>query len=188
VRPLELVAAYVPFANGGKLVAPYIVKRITSRSGKVLYERKGSGLGRVVGMRELGMLNYMMRAVITSGTGRAARFSGHDIAGKTGTSQNYRDAWFVGYSTHLVAGVWLGNDDGTPMRKVTGGSLPAQLWRQIMAPAHRKLPPRPLPGRYTPPRPRPSVIARRPARPAPAPPPRRREPRTVVEFIINLFR
>ncbi len=183
VSPLELVAAYVPLANGGRLVAPYIVKRIIGRSGKVLYERRGTGLGYVVAMRELGMLNHMMRAVIASGTGRAARFAGHDIAGKTGTSQNYRDAWFVGYSAHLVAGVWLGNDNGAAMRDITGGSLPARLWRQVMQPAHRGLPPRPLPGSYRPPTGAPAVIAQRP--PANAPAPARR---TVLDFIFDLFR
>ena len=146
VTPLELTAAYAPFANGGKLVSPYIVTRVTSRDGKVLYERKGSGLGTVVSERHVGAMNDMMRAVVTSGTGKAARLAGHEAAGKTGTSQDYRDAWFVGYTAHLVAGVWFGNDDNSPTRRVTGGSLPARAWRMVMAEAHKNLPPRPLPG------------------------------------------
>ena len=189
VSPLELAAAYAPFANGGRLIAPYVVKRITTRSGKVIYRRKGSGLGRVVRMRQLGMLNYMMRAVIRTGTGRNAAFRGQDIAGKTGTSQKYRDAWFVGYSPYLVTAVWLGNDDNRPMRRVTGGSLPAGIWRQLMQAAHKGLPWKQLPGHYLPPPPpEQPVLAER--RPSPAPQRRapRRKPKTVLDFIIGLFR
>jgi penicillin-binding protein 1A len=148
VNLLELTAAYAPFANGGKAVVPYIVTRITSRDGKVLYERRGSGLGQVIGERELGMMNDMMRAVVETGTGRAARIPGREIGGKTGTSQDYRDAWFIGYAPQLIMGVWLGNDDNSPTRRVTGGSLPARIWKAVMEPALRKLPPEPLPGTY----------------------------------------
>ncbi len=188
VSLLELVGAYAPFANGGRLVAPWVVKRVITRSGKVLYERAGSGLGRVVKDEPLGMLNYMMRAVIRQGTGRKARFLGHDIAGKTGTSQGYRDAWFVGYSAHLIAGVWLGNDDNRPMKRVTGGSFPAMIWKNVMQRAHEGLPFRTLPGHYLPP-PRRPVLAERPPAPAshPAPPPRRRK-YTVMDFLRDLFR
>ena len=185
VSPLELVSAYVPFANGGRLVSPWVVKRIITRSGRILYERKGSGLGQVVAMKHVGMMNHMMCAVIREGTGRNAAFKGQDIAGKTGTSQHYRDAWFVGYSAHLVAGVWLGNDDNAPMRRITGGSYPAIIWRQVMALAHRKLPYRQLPGYYqSPPMETPSAT--------PSPPTReeapRRQPRTVLEWLKGLFR
>jgi membrane peptidoglycan carboxypeptidase len=71
-----------------------------------------------------------------------------DVAGKTGTSQDYRDAWFVGYSSYYVAGVWVGNDDNSPTKRVTGGSLPAEIWHDIMAAAHQNLPPKPLPGNW----------------------------------------
>ena len=183
VSPLELVSAYAPFANGGRLVSPWVVKRIITRSGKVLYERHGSGLGQVVRMEHVGMMNHMMRAVVRQGTGRKAAFNGQDIAGKTGTSQDYRDAWFVGYSAHLLAGVWLGNDDNSPMRRVTGGSYPAIIWRQVMALAHEKLPYRQLPGHYLPPPA--GVVARAPTvRPAPAP----GGPRTLMEWLTGLFR
>ena len=183
VSPLELVSAYAPFANGGRLVSPWVVKRIITRSGKVLYERHGSGLGRVVNMRLVGMMNHMTRAVIHRGTGRNAFFRGQDIAGKTGTSQDYRDAWFVGYSAHLVGGVWLGNDDNTPMRQVTGGSYPADIWRQVMALAHEKLPYRQLPGHYLPPPA--GMVARAPAvHPVPA----TSGPRTLMEWLTGLFR
>ena len=146
VTPLELTAAFVPFANGGNLVAPYVVKRVTTRSGKVLYERKGDGLGQVVSNEALGEMNQLFRAVLRQGTGTKAQFGNFDIGGKTGTSQDYRDAWFVGFTSYLTAGVWLGNDDNTPTKQVTGGSLPAIIWRDVMEPAHLGLSPLQLPG------------------------------------------
>jgi penicillin-binding protein 1A len=91
-------------------------------------------------------MNDMLRAVVTEGTGKRAQFGGYDIGGKTGTSQDYRDAWFVGFTTHFVAGVWVGNDDNSPTKKVTGGSLPADIWRDVMEVAHTGLPNAPLPG------------------------------------------
>ncbi len=150
VTLLELTSAYVPFSNGGKAVVPYIVTRITTRDGRILYERRGSGLGQVISEEDLGAMNDMMRAVITSGTGRRARLKGHEAGGKTGTSQDYRDAWFIGYTAQYTAGVWFGNDDNSPTRRVTGGSLPAQVWKSVMTEAHRGLPGLPLPGIYRP--------------------------------------
>ena len=150
VTLLEMTSAYVPFSNGGKAVVPYIVTRITTRDGRVLYERRGSGLGQVISEEDLGAMNDMMRAVITSGTGRRARLKGHEAGGKTGTSQDYRDAWFIGYTAQYTAGVWFGNDDNSPTRRVTGGSLPAQVWKSVMTEAHRGLPGLPLPGVYQP--------------------------------------
>jgi penicillin-binding protein 1A len=88
----------------------------------------------------------MMRAVVTQGTGRDAQFGDFEIAGKTGTSQDYRDAWFIGYTAEYIAGVWVGNDDNSPTSKVTGGSLPTAIWRDVMEPAHQGLPLLPLPG------------------------------------------
>jgi len=146
VTPLELTAAFVPFANGGNAVAPYVVKRVTTRDGKVLYERKGDGLGQVVSDEALGEMNQLFRAVLRQGTGTKAQFGAFDIGGKTGTSQDYRDAWFVGFTPYLTAGVWLGNDDNSPTKQVTGGSLPAIIWRDVMEPAHAGLSPLPLPG------------------------------------------
>jgi penicillin-binding protein 1A len=146
VSLLEMTTAFTPFANGGRAVEPYIVKRILGRDGTVLYERGGSGLGQVIGVRELGDMNAMMRQVINTGTGSKARFDGQDMGGKTGTSQDYRDAWFVGYTPYLITGVWMGNDDNTPTKKVTGGSLPALVWHDIMQKAHVGMPELPLPG------------------------------------------
>jgi penicillin-binding protein 1A len=151
VSLLELTSAFAPFANGGQAVEPYIVKRILGRDGTVLYERGGSGLGQVVGERELGDMNAMMREVIFTGTGTKARFDGQDMGGKTGTSQDYRDAWFIGYTPYYVTGVWMGNDDNTPTKKVTGGSLPALVWNDVMKKAHEGLAAAVLPGERSPP-------------------------------------
>jgi penicillin-binding protein 1A len=146
VSLLELTSAFAPFSNGGQLVEPYVVKRILGRDGTVLYERLGSGLPQVIGSRELGDMNAMMRQVVLTGTGTKARFDGQDIGGKTGTSQDYRDAWFIGYTPYLTTGVWMGNDDNSPTKKVTGGSLPALVWHDIMQKAHQDMPELPLPG------------------------------------------
>lgn len=146
VTPLELTAAFVPFSNGGTVVQPYVVRRIVARDGTVLYERKGDGLGRVVGETELGNMNRIFRAVVREGTATKAQFGNFDIGGKTGTSQDYRDAWFVGFTPYMVTGVWMGNDDNSPTKSVTGGSLPAQVWRDVMEPAHAGFTPAALPG------------------------------------------
>jgi penicillin-binding protein 1A len=146
VTLLELASAMAPFANGGAPVPPYIVKRITTRDGEVLYERDSEGFGQVVSAYDIGAMNVMMRAVVTQGTAKAAQFGDMTIAGKTGTSQDYRDAWFVGYTPYFVAGVWVGNDDNSPTSKVTGGSLPTLIWKDIMEPSHEGLASMPLPG------------------------------------------
>ena len=146
VTLLELTSAFTPFANGGYSVAPFAVLRITTRDGQVIYERNGDGLGQAITNRDLGSMNSMMRAVVTEGTAKKAQIANFDIAGKTGTSQDYRDAWFVGYSSYLVGGVWLGNDDNSPTKNVTGGSVPATIWKDVMEVAHANLSPAPLPG------------------------------------------
>ena len=146
VSPIELITAYVPFANGGMAVQPYVVRRIVTRDGKVLYEHKGDGLGRVISDNNLGEMNRLFRAVVQNGTGVKAQFGNFDIGGKTGTSQNYRDAWFVGFTPYMVAGVWMGNDDNSPTKNVTGGSLPTLVWRDVMEPAHAGLAVAVLPG------------------------------------------
>jgi penicillin-binding protein 1A len=145
VTLLDLTAAFAPFANGGFGVWPYAIDRILDANGRELYRRQGSGKGRVVAAHHVGLMNAMLQDAIASGTGKAARLN-RPAAGKTGTSQNFRDAWFIGYSADLVAGVWMGNDDGEPMKQVTGGGLPALLWRDFMAEAHAGRPARPLPG------------------------------------------
>jgi penicillin-binding protein 1A len=144
VNLLELVSAYAPFANSGSGSWPYGITEIRDAAGKVVFRRSGPGLGQVVSAELAGTMNEMLSAVIDHGTGRSAALS-RAAAGKTGTTQDYRDAWFVGYTADLVAGVWLGNDDDTPMNKVTGGSLPAQTWRRFMLAAVQNMPVRPLP-------------------------------------------
>ncbi len=146
VTLLELTSAFAPFSNGGFTVVPYSVSRITTRDGQVLYERHGDGLGQAIASRDLGAMNSMMRSVVTDGTAKKAQIDGFDIAGKTGTSQDYRDAWFVGYSSQMVGGVWLGNDDNSPTKNVTGGSLPTLVWKDVMQVALAGLSPEPLPG------------------------------------------
>jgi penicillin-binding protein 1A len=146
VTPLELATAYAAFANGGVGVIPHVISEVKSTSGRVLYRRKSSNLGRVVAPREGAMMTAMLRETLSAGTGRKAELPGIDAAGKTGTSQEFRDAWFVGYTAHLVAAVWLGNDDSSPTKKVAGGNLPSEIWRSFMIAAHQGLPGLPLPG------------------------------------------
>ena len=144
VNLLELVSAYAPFANGGMGVLAYGITDVWDAGGKLLYHRAGTGPGRVIAPELAGEMNQMLEGVISQGTGRSAAL-GRPAAGKTGTTQEYRDAWFIGYTADLVAGVWLGNDDNTPMNKVTGGTLPAAVWRNFMLAATRDVPVRALP-------------------------------------------
>jgi penicillin-binding protein 1A len=144
VNLLELVSAYTPFANGGTGVLAYGISEIRDTGGSIVYRREGSGPGPVVAPELVGLMNEMLAGVIAHGTGKSAALP-RPAAGKTGTTQDYRDAWFIGYTADLVAGVWLGNDDDTPMNKVTGGSLPASAWRTFMLAATRDMPVRPLP-------------------------------------------
>jgi penicillin-binding protein 1A len=146
VSPLELVSAYAPFANGGLAVVPHVIDRIAAANGKLLYARNEHPLGRIVDARYVAMMNEMMQQTLTIGTAHKAALPGWPAAGKTGTSQDFRDAWFIGYTAHLVTGVWLGNDDGTPTKKVTGGSLPVEIWSRFMRAAHQGVPVAALPG------------------------------------------
>ncbi|MDA1091212.1 MAG: PBP1A family penicillin-binding protein [Proteobacteria bacterium] len=145
VTLLELTAAYGPFANGGAGVWAYGIEEIRDGGGSLLYRRGGSGPGRVISRRDVAAMNDMLAGAVTDGTGRNAGI-GRPQAGKTGTSQNFRDAWFIGYTADLVAGVWMGNDNGAEMKNVTGGGAPAKLWRDFMAAAHAGLPAHALPG------------------------------------------
>jgi penicillin-binding protein 1A len=146
VSPLELVSAYAPFANGGFAVSPHVIERVRSADGKTLYARATQALGRIVDARYVAMMNVMLHETLVSGTARRADFPGWLAAGKTGTSQDFRDAWFVGYTSHLVTGVWLGNDDNSPTRKATGGGLPVEVWSHFMKTAHQGVAPSALPG------------------------------------------
>ncbi len=149
MTPLELTQAYAPFANGGSRVSAFGVSRIETRSGSVLYRRHGSGLGRAMSPDHAAVMNKLMQATVTIGTGKAARLADRPTAGKTGTTQNYHDAWFIGFTGNLVCGVWFGNDDSSPMTKVTGGGLPARVFHAFMTTAEKNLPIRDLPGMAT---------------------------------------
>jgi len=147
VSVLELVSAYAPFANGGLAATPYVVERVrTAHGSKTLYARNKKTPDRVIDARHVAMMNAMMRESVASGTARRADLPGWPVAGKTGTSQDFRDAWFIGFTSQLVTGVWLGNDDNTPTKRITGGGLPIEVWSQFMKAAHRGKPPSDLPG------------------------------------------
>ncbi|MGV8840451.1 MAG: penicillin-binding transpeptidase domain-containing protein, partial [Bauldia sp.] len=148
VSVLEMTGAYAAFANGGNRALPYVIRRITTEDGEVLYQRTGGGPGTAVDIQYVGMMNSMMRETLESGTGRGAVIDGWDAAGKTGTSQEFRDAWFIGYTSHLVTGVWVGNDDNTPTNRASGGNLPAAIFGDYMNPAHEGVTANPLPGSY----------------------------------------
>jgi penicillin-binding protein 1A len=140
-----LTAAYGVLANRGLAVWPHGIAEIRDGKGRVIYRRTGSGGGQVIAPQQVGQLTGMLEEVIATGTGRAAALD-RPAAGKTGTSQDSRDAWFIGFTAELVTGVWLGNDDFRPMKRVTGGGLPARLWRSFMTDALHGRPRQPLPG------------------------------------------
>jgi penicillin-binding protein 1A len=146
VSLIEMVSAFAPFANGGASIIPHAVENVRRPDGFVLYQRTPQNLGLVVEPRYVGTMNAMMQETLLTGTGRKAELSGYPAAGKTGTSQDFRDCWFVGYTAHLVTGVWLGNDDSSPTKKMTGGGLPAEIWARFMKAAHRGVAVANLPG------------------------------------------
>jgi len=146
VSVLELTGAYATFANGGYAAQPYVIERINDARGKLLYAHDDRSLGRVVDAGYVAEMNAMMQQTLLIGTAKHAALPGWPAAGKTGTSQDFRDAWFIGYTAHLVTGVWLGNDDNTPTKHTTGGSLPVEIWSRFMSSAHQGVPVAALPG------------------------------------------
>jgi penicillin-binding protein 1A len=158
VSVLEMVSAFQVFQHAGERVQPYIIEQVSTVSGERVLIRLPSGPAPAYDRSHAGMMLRMMQGVIASGTGVRAAF-GWPAAGKTGTSQDWRDAWFVGFTPEIAAGVWVGNDDGRSMRKVTGGELPAQIWRQFMIAAHQGLPVRDFDwlGPQPPPEPQPDL-------------------------------
>ncbi|WP_354136313.1 PBP1A family penicillin-binding protein [Bradyrhizobium sp. LB11.1] len=145
VSVVEMVGAYAAFANGGFAAVPHVVTRIRTLDGKLLYMRPADEHSQVIEPRYVGMMNTMMRETLISGTAKKAEIPGWQAAGKTGTSQDYRDAWFIGYTANLVTGVWLGNDDNSPTKKATGGGLPVEVWTRFMRTAHEGVPVAALP-------------------------------------------
>jgi penicillin-binding protein 1A len=163
VSPLEMAQAYAAFSNGGYLAKGYGIERIRTANGRVLYQHtlgaaapsqtdasgqlvSTDGRRQVIGQPALAYMNEMMRQVLVSGTGMRAHVPGYDEAGKTGTTSDYRDAWFIGYTGGFVTAVWVGRDDNTPMHKVTGGAAPAGIWRDFMAQTLPRLQATPIPG------------------------------------------
>jgi len=136
---LELTTMYASLANQGLGALPHGILEVRDDRDNVLYRRHGSGRGQVARPRHVAELSHMLANTIQAGTGRNAKID-RPAAGKTGTSQDYKDAWFVGYTSQLVAGIWLGNDDGSPMNRVSGGGTPARLWRDFMIAVHKGLP------------------------------------------------
>ncbi|MDG2482111.1 MAG: PBP1A family penicillin-binding protein [Alphaproteobacteria bacterium] len=139
VSPLELTAAYAVIANQGVEAWPYVIVEIRTRAGEVLYRREMPPIRRLVEPAVQADLSGMLEGTIEDGTGRAAMIA-WPAAGKTGTSQDYRDAWFVGFTRQIVTGVWIGNDNGAAMNRVTGGGLSARIWADYMATAQQRLP------------------------------------------------
>src|SRR6185312_3530237 len=137
VTPIELTTAYAAFASGGYAVEPYFVTEVDRAGGEVLYRRVAPEQQRIIAEHVDKDLVAMLYGVVSEGTGRGASLTSHEAAGKTGTTQDYHDAWFVGFTADYVASVWVGNDDSTPMKTVTGGSLPAQIWRAVMTEAEK---------------------------------------------------
>ncbi len=144
VTPLELAAGYQVFQTGGGRTTPYLISQIRTTHGDLIWSHDASALTPVLDPLFATRMVNMLKAVITSGTGVGANI-GRPAAGKTGTSQDWRDAWFVGFTPDIVTAVWVGNDGGAPMAKVTGGELPAEIWKKFMLVAEKTLPPRDFP-------------------------------------------
>jgi len=131
VSLLELTAAYGVVANGGFRVRPYGIVEIQNSAGQILYRHMPGPPEKILSDDVVTVMDDMLQTVVTSGTAKAARMS-FPVAGKTGTTQNYKDALFLGYGLGMVNGVWVGNDDSRPMKRVTGGGMPARIWRNFM--------------------------------------------------------
>jgi penicillin-binding protein 1A len=145
VTPLEMAEAYDALGNGGQKVEAYGIEQVRVVGGSVIYRHRPAPRPQVVNNPQLSELDEMMRQVIAAGTGTAAAIPGKDVAGKTGTTSDFKDAWFCGFTGGVTTVVWMGRDDAKPMSHIAGGSAPAQLWRQFMVTAIRRLPNGPIP-------------------------------------------
>ena len=147
VKVIDMAGAYAVMANGGYKATPYAFTQILSSSGKILYDRREDAKPpqRVLPEKVVAEMNGMLIQVPEWGTGRRAKLDGIVTAGKTGTTSDYRDAWFCGFTGNYAAAVWFGNDNYKPTRRMTGGSLPAQTWREIMTYAHNGIDLKPIP-------------------------------------------
>jgi len=140
----EMTTIYATFAHHGQKVFPYGIAGIINEAGQMQYHHSEPKHRQLIKKTDVEHLNQMLIAAVEGGTGELASFANHQVAGKTGTSQDYRDAWFIGYSRYLVTGVWAGNDDKTATKQVTGGEVPTLIWKTVMENAHLNLPPKPL--------------------------------------------
>ncbi|MCR8825134.1 transglycosylase domain-containing protein [Pseudosulfitobacter koreensis] len=176
---IEMTGAYAGFLNGGSSVTPYGLIELRLLGDDAPLMGTGGGIGeRVIQQDAARQLVWMMEKVVSEGTGARAQFGGREIAGKTGTTQAARDAWFIGFTGDYVAGVWMGYDDNTPLTGVTGGGLPTEIWREVMMRVHEGLPQTPLP--MDAPRATQQVVD--------APAPRQQQPTTTEGIINNLLR
>ncbi len=148
VIPIDMASAYATFANGGRRAPPYAAVEVMNSRGEVIYkhDRDEPALKQIIPLPNILDMITMMKSVVENGTGRRARLDNIEVAGKTGTTNGYKDAWFIGYTGNYVCAVWFGNDNDTPMNNMTGGTLPAATWHDIMAYAHQGIELKPLPG------------------------------------------
>jgi len=131
VKLVELTSAYGVLANGGVKTEPYAIEKIEDSNGRIIYQTNSANFRKVLDTRTVSYMVEMLKSVVKIGTGRAANI-GRPVAGKTGTTDSYRDAWFIGFTPEIVTGVWVGNDNNTPTRKLTGGSIPTSIWANYM--------------------------------------------------------
>jgi penicillin-binding protein 1A len=148
VTVIDMTSAYCVFANGGKRAQPYATVEVRNSRGDVIYrhDRDGPPENQVIGVSYINDMVFMMTKVVEEGTGKKAMLDNIKVGGKTGTTNGYKDAWFIGYTGNYVAAVWYGNDDDTSMNNMTGGSLPAATWHDIMSYAHTGIDLKPIPG------------------------------------------
>jgi penicillin-binding protein 1A len=152
VTVIDMASAYSTFANGGLRAPPYAAVEITNSRGEVIYrhDRDAPPLKQIIDHDTIVTMVSMMTQVVEAGTGRRAHLDNTEVAGKTGTTNGYTNAWFIGYTGNYVGAIWFGNDDTTPMENMTGGTLPAQTWHEVMEYAHQGIELKPLPGRPAP--------------------------------------
>jgi penicillin-binding protein 1A len=177
---IEMTGAYAGILNGGSAVTPYgLIELRLLGDEDPLMDVSGGIEERVIQTSSAEQLVWMMEKVVSEGTGQRARFGNREIAGKTGTTQAARDAWFIGFTGDYVAGVWMGYDDNTPLTGVTGGGLPADIWREVMERVHEGVPPKALPM---------TAPVGLPAAPAPQQPAGQPRPQSTEGIIENLLR
>jgi penicillin-binding protein 1A len=152
VTVIDMASAYSTFANGGLRAPPYAAVEIANSRGEVIYrhDRDTPSPRQIIDRSTIETMVSMMMQVVLAGTGRRAQLDNIEVAGKTGTTNGYKDAWFIGYTGNYVGAIWFGNDDDAPMENMTGGTLPAATWHEVMEYAHQGIELKPLPGRPVP--------------------------------------